>query len=195
MPNTKRGLDVQRLDDEQLIEHFFLKERALSAVAEGITISDNRLPDNPIIYANSGFEQLTGYPIEAVLGKNCRFLQGPDTDSGTVKELREAIQEERPCTVEMLNYRKDGTPFWNSLSITPVRDADNKVSSFIGIQWDITKRKNAEEALRISAEKLETANRRMKNDLEDARLLQIAMLPKIIPQLPYLDIAVSMNTA
>jgi len=195
MPIKKSDPDVQRLDDEQLIEHFFLKERALSAVAEGITISDNRLPDNPIIYANSGFEKLTGYPTEAVLGKNCRFLQGPDTDSETVKELREAIQKEQACTVEMLNYRKDGTPFWNSLSITPVRGADNKVNSFIGIQSDITKRKNAEEALRITAEKLETANRRMKGDLEDARELQIAMLPKIIPQLPYLDIAVSMNTA
>lgn len=181
--------------DKSIIGQMSLKERALSAVAEGITISDNLQPDNPIIYANSGFEKLTGYRIEDVLGKNCRFLQGPDTDPGTVKEIREAVHEQRECTVEILNYRKDGTPFWNRLSITPVRDADGNVTNYIGIQSDITKRKNAEEALRITAQQLESANRRMKNDLEEARQLQLAMLPKNIPRLPYLDIAVCMNTA
>ena len=195
MSISNRDPDVHLLDDDPLIERLFLKERALSAVAEGITISDNLLPGKPIIYANSGFEILTGYPIESVLGKNCRFLQGHDTDSATVNELRVAVKEEQACTVEILNYRQDGTPFWNNLSITPVRDGNNKVTNFIGIQWDITKRKNAEEALRITAKKLEAANRRMKNDLEEARQLQLAMLPKEIPELPYLDIAVSMNTA
>ncbi len=183
------------LADEPLIEQLFLKEQALSAMAEGITISDNLLPDNPIIYANRGFEKLTGYRIEAVLGKNCRFLQGPDTDLDTVKAIRVAVKEQRECTVEILNYRKDGTPFWNRLSITPVRNAEGKVTNFIGIQSDITKRKKAEEALLTAAQQLETANRRMKHDLEEARQLQLAMLPKNIPQLPYLDIAVYMNTA
>lgn len=195
MPNRKQNSNIRFLDDKPLIEQLSLKERAISAVAEGITISDNLLPDNPIIYANSGFENLTGYPIDTVLGKNCRFLQGPDTDPDTVKAIREAVKEQRACTVEILNYRKDGTPFWNNLSITPVLDPNDNVTHFIGIQSDITIRKTSEESLRTTAKKLEAANRRMKNDLEDARQLQLAMLPKSIPQLPYLDIAVCMNTA
>ncbi len=175
--------------------HYSLKERALSAIAEGITISDALLPDNPIIYANSGFEKLTGYRIEDVLHKNCRFLQGPGTDPKKVDEIRKAVYEQRECTVELLNYRKDGTPFWNQLSITPVRDEYGKVTNYIGIQSDVTKRKNAEETLIETTRQLKTAYRRMKNDLEEARQLQLAMLPKTIPQLPYLDVAVSMKTA
>lgn len=178
-----------------LMAHYSLKERALSAIAEGITISDALLPDNPIIYANSGFEKLTGYRIEDVLHKNCRFLQGPGTDPKKVDEIRKAVYEQRECTVELLNYRKDGTPFWNQLSITPVRDEYGKVTNYIGIQSDVTKRKNAEETLIETTRQLKTAYRRMKNDLEEARQLQLAMLPKTIPQLPYLDVAVSMKTA
>lgn len=181
--------------DDEMLTALSLKERAFSAVAEGVTISDNRLPDNPIIYANRGFENLTGYRIEEVLNKNCRFLQGPDTDPEKVDEIRRAVHEQRECTVELLNYRKDGTPFWNSLSITPVRDDEGNVTNYIGIQSDITKRKKAEEALLTTAQQLKTAYRSMKGDLEEARKLQLAMLPKTIPQLPFLDIAVSMKTA
>jgi PAS domain S-box-containing protein len=182
---------VNMLLKEQLI----LKERALSATAEGITISDNLLPDNPIIYANKGFERLTGYAIADVMGKNCRFLQGAGTDADVVAEIRSAVAEGRECTVEILNYRQDGTPFWNRLSITPVKDAEGKVTNFIGIQSDITKRKNAEDALVKTTKQLELANRRMKNDLDEARKIQLAMLPDTVPKLPYMDIAVSMNTA
>lgn len=188
------AFDMQPQDD-LLTSYLSLKERALSAVAEGITISDNRLPDNPIVYANGGFEKLTGYQIEEVLNKNCRFLQGPDTNPEKVDEIRRAVREQRECTVELLNYRKDGTPFWNRLSITPVRDDEGNVTNYIGIQSDITKRKDAEDALVTTARQLKTAYRRMKGDLEEARELQLAMLPKAIPELPYLDIAVSMKTA
>jgi len=194
-PAKNKDLVVHLLSDEPLNEQLALKDRALSATAEGITISDNLQPDNPIIYVNRGFEKLTGYRIEEVLGNNCRFLQGTDTDPETVREIRQSIEEDRDCTVEILNYRKDGTPFWNRLSITPVRDLEGKVTNFIGIQSDVTIRKKAEEALRTTAQQLEAANSRMKNDLEEARKLQLAMLPKTIPQLPYLDIAVRMQTA
>ena len=84
-----------------------------------MTISDPSLPDNPLIYANNGFEELTGYSAEEVIGRNCRFLQGPDTDEKSTEIIREAIRNERACTVQILNYKKDGTPFWNRLSITP----------------------------------------------------------------------------
>jgi PAS domain S-box-containing protein len=196
MPDDLRKSSlVHLLSNDSLPEQLALKDRALSAAAEGVTISDNLQPDNPIIYANSGFEKLTGYRVGDVLGINCRFLQGPDTDPETVAEIRKALLEERDCTVEILNYRKDGSTFWNRLSITPVRNADGKVTNFIGIQSDITKRKNAEEALQSTAEKLAAANRRMKNDLEEARQLQLAMLPTTLPELSYLDLAVRMQTA
>ena len=99
-----------------------LKERALAAAAEGITIADALAKDRPLIYVNEGFERLTGYSIAETLGSNCRFLQGPETNPETVRELSEAISQDRYCDVELVNYRKDGTPFWNRLSITPIRD-------------------------------------------------------------------------
>ena len=99
-----------------------LKDRALDVAAEGITIADALQPDRPLIYINQGFERMTGYPVAEVMGRNCRFLQGPDTDATAVAEIRAALAECRPCVLEILNYRKDGTTFWNRLSITPVRD-------------------------------------------------------------------------
>lgn len=183
------------LSDKPLDYQALLKDRALAATAEGITISDNLQPDNPIVYANEGFERLTGYSKNDVLGKNCRFLQGARTNPKTIEEIRVAVREEKPCSVEILNYRKDGTTFWNLLSITPVRDDSGRVTNFIGIQSDITKRKNYENALfRVSA-KLEESNKRMKKDLNDARELQMAMLPSNLPDLPYLQIAASTKTA
>lgn len=97
------------LDAGRSKAQLLLKNIALSATAEGVTISDCRQHDNPLIYANDGFERLTGYPIDDVIGRNCRFLQEPGTDRETVIELRSAIAEGRQCTVQLLNYRKDGT--------------------------------------------------------------------------------------
>ncbi len=154
-----------------------LKDRALDEAAEGIVIADARLPDMPLIYINSGFERLTGYPADSVLGKNCRFLQGPGTDPSAAAEIRSAIAEERECLVEIQNYRRDGTPFWNRLSITPVHDGSGRVTHFIGVQSDITQRRNAEEALRQAKAELEAANRRMKMELEMAARIQQSMLP------------------
>ena len=193
--NTKTTKKVSLLSDRPLEYQLNLKDRALAAVAEGITISDNLQKDNPIVYANEGFERLTGYAKEDVLGKNCRFLQGSNTEKKKIEEIRNSIHQEKPCYVEILNYQKDGTTFWNGLSITPIRDESGKVSNFIGIQSDITRRKKFENALyRVSA-KLEQTNQQLRKDLEDARQLQLAMLPSELPDLPYLDIAVSMTTA
>ncbi len=189
----KTGLHL--LSDAPVEDQMLLKDQALLIAAEGITISDNRQPDNPIIYANKGFERLTGYSVERVLGRNCRFLQGPDTDRETTAAISEAIRNEEEITVEILNYRKDGTPFWNRLSITPLRDENHTVTHFIGVQSDVTSRREAEQALRRTTRQLEEANRRMRGDLEAARQLQLDILPTETPNLPYLDIAVSMKTA
>lgn len=158
-------------------EELALKDRALEAAAEGIVIVDARRPDMPVIYVNSGFERLTGYPAESALGKNCRFLQGPGTDPAAAAEIRRAIAEKRECLVEILNYRRDGTAFWNRLSITPVYDRAGRLTHFIGVQSDITARKNAEEALRQATSELEAVNRRMKMELDRAARIQQALLP------------------
>lgn len=147
-----------------------LKDRALAVAAEGVTIADAREPGRPLIYVNEGFERMTGYPAAEALGRNCRFLQGPGTDAVAVAEIRAALAECRECLVEILNYRKDGAPFWNRLSITPVRDASGEVTHFIGIQSDVTARRQAEHDLRRSKELLE-------QDLRAAARVQQALLP------------------
>ena len=151
-------------------EWLALKDRALDVSAEGITIADARLPDRPLIYANEGFERMTGYPVAEVMGRNCRFLQGPETDPSAMAEIRAALAESRECVVEILNYRRDGSTFWNRLSITPVRDPSGEVTHFIGIQSDITARRHAEDGLRRAKEALE-------QDLRLAARVQQALLP------------------
>jgi PAS domain S-box-containing protein len=159
-----------------------LKNRALNVAAEGITIADMRLPDQPLIYINEGFERLTGYSAKSMKGNNCRFLQGKDTDPATIDEIREAIASGNECTVEILNHHKNGEAFWNRLSLTPVRDNSGEVTHFIGVQSDITKRKHAEEALREANRQLEIINRRMKEDLEAAAAIQSSLLPARKPR-------------
>jgi PAS domain S-box-containing protein len=166
-----------------------LRDRALSATAEGVTISDASLIDNPIIYANAGFERLTGYSVEEVLGRNCRFLQGPATDPDTLEKLRSAIRQKRACTVQLLNYRKDGTSFWNRLSITPVRDADGEVTHFIGVQSDVTEQKLTEQALQAANLKLEAAGERTRRDLAAAAAVQRALLPQVLPRVNGVNMA------
>lgn len=176
------------LDSQDFEAQLLLKNRALSAVAEGITISDPSLPDNPIIYANEGFERLTGYAVSDVLGRNCRFLQGPDTEPETVEAIRQALREEREITVQILNYRSNGEPFWNRLSITPVRDSAGRLTNYIGVQSDITELKRVEEELRQAKQNLETVNRQLRDDLEAAADVQRALLPSGTPEVPGLEV-------
>lgn len=135
-----------------------LRDRAIQAVSQGILITDESRPDHPIIFVSEGFERITGYTQEEVVGRNCRFLQGKETDPETVRLLREAIQEGRPCEVEILNYRKDGTPFWNALSLSTVPDEEGKLAYYVGVQIDVTERRKLEEQLRQS-QKMEAVGR------------------------------------
>jgi len=132
-----------------------LRDRAIQAVSQGILISDPNQPDNPIIYANPGVERMTGYRAEELVGRNCRFLQGAKTDPARVAEVREAIRAGRECSVELLNYRKDGTPFWCALFINPVRDEQGRLLHFVGVQADVTERYQLEDQLR-QAQKMES---------------------------------------
>src|SRR3712207_4676581 len=120
-----------------------------------IILTDPNLPDNPIVFANRAFQDLTGYQEEEVLGRNCRFLQGAHTDREAVAELREAVSEHRALSVELLNYKRDGTPFWNACFIAPVFDKDDKLLYFFASQLDVTRRRTSEQAFR-QAQKMES---------------------------------------
>jgi PAS domain S-box-containing protein len=122
-----------------------LLEAAIAAAPTGVVISDPSQPDCPIVFMNPAFTIITGYPPDEVLGRNCRFLQGKGTDAGAVARVRRAIAAKRPVTVEMLNYRRDGRPFWNELRIAPVFGPDGRLTHFIGIQHDVTARRRAEQ--------------------------------------------------
>nr|AML76646.1 putative LOV domain-containing protein [Pulvigera lyellii] len=111
---------------------------SLTRIQQSLVLADPRLPDSPIVHASDVFCELTGYSREEVVGRNCRFLQGPETDPAAVREIRDAIEGERPCTVRILNYRKDNTAFWNHLHVAPVRCATGKVAYYVGVQLDVS---------------------------------------------------------
>ncbi|WP_407067009.1 PAS domain-containing protein [Haloarcula brevis] len=122
--------------------------RSMDEAPIGITITDPSQEDNPIIYVNDRFQELTGYSEAEVLGRNCRFLQGEATDPEPVARMREAVNNEDPVSVELRNYRKDGTEFWNQVSIAPVRDDDGSVVNYVGFQHDISDQRRRERVLR-----------------------------------------------
>jgi PAS domain S-box-containing protein len=127
--------------------------RAVDEAPVGITLSDPSLPDNPLVYANEGYAELTGYGVEEVLGRNCRLLQGPDTDEESVARMREAVDNEESVSVEVLNYREDGRPFWNRVTLAPLHSGDT-LTHYIGFQEDVTERKEAEALARQRADAL-----------------------------------------
>ncbi|WP_420391327.1 sensor histidine kinase [Acuticoccus sp.] len=106
----------------------------LEQLPVAVAISDPNAEDNPIIYANPAFTKLTGYEREAVIGRNCRFLQGDETEADAIAELRAGLHEGRGVAAELLNYRADGTPFRNRLVITPLHDAEGRLTHFVGLQ-------------------------------------------------------------
>jgi len=123
--------------------------RAIEAAAQGITIADAQQEDAPLVYANDAFERITGYPPADVLGRNCRFLQGEHTDEESVAEIRRGLEADEPVSVELLNYRRDGTPFWNHLDVVPVTDDNGQVTHYLGLQRDITARKEREQRVAV----------------------------------------------
>jgi diguanylate cyclase (GGDEF)-like protein/PAS domain S-box-containing protein len=128
-----------------------LLEQCIQATPNGVLMADASRPDMPLIYANEAFCRLTGYNPEEVFGRNCRFLQGPDTDPETVMAVRQAIAHRQPVEAPLLNYRKDGTSFWNYLSLSPVFDEKGVCTHYIGIQQDITQQREQETRLAYQA--------------------------------------------
>ncbi|MEH3078534.1 MAG: PAS domain-containing protein [Quadrisphaera sp.] len=125
-----------------------LLRRALAASTSGVCIADLRRPDQPLVYVNPAFERLTGLPAEQVLGRNCRFLQGPESDPRVVGSIRAAIRAGREWNGVVLNHRgPEREPWWNEIHLSPVRDDDGVLVQYIGVQTDVTERVRAQREL------------------------------------------------
>ena len=115
-----------------------LLERIVNASDDGIVVAEQEGDENILIYANQVFERLTGYSVDEILYRDCRFLQNGDRDQPAIDRVRTALREGKPCREVLRNYRKDGSQFWNELSITPVYDEEDRLTYFVGVQKDVT---------------------------------------------------------
>ena len=138
---------------------------AVRATRMPMIITNPRLPDNPVVFANDAFCRLSGYPREEILGRNCRFLQGPDSDRETVAKIRDAVDRAEPIEIDVLNYRKNGETFWNRLLLAPVYDAEQQLAYFFASQVDVT-------IERERLEGLENDNAALMTELTDRLRLQ-----------------------
>jgi PAS domain S-box-containing protein len=135
-------------------QELLLRDRALASSADGVIITSMTLPNQPIIYVNRAFEQITGYEADEVLGLNCKLLQREDVNQPGIGAMRQAIKEGKGCQVVVRNYRKDGSLFYNDLAISPVLSPEGVVTHFVGVQNDITDRIAAEQVLHLRTERL-----------------------------------------
>ena len=140
-----------------------LFEQAMAQTRMAICLCDPNQPDLPIVFANRAFRRLTGYSEEEVVGRNCRFLQGPKTDPEPIARIREAIANEDVVVVELLNYRKNGTTFWNALHLGPIYNDKGELVYFFGSQWDVSDVRAARAEERHAKEMARELSHRMKN--------------------------------
>jgi PAS domain S-box-containing protein len=154
---------------------------SLAHITNGVVITDPNTKDNPIIYVNKGFTTITGYEEKDVIGKNCRFLQGKETNQEELNKIRLAVQKNKPTNVVLKNYKKNGRTFWNELYISPIKYKGK--TYFIGIQQDVTARIQAEDELEIYKQKLERlveertkkileANKKLMQEIEENKQAQ-----------------------
>nr|AML79413.1 putative LOV domain-containing protein [Notholaena montieliae] len=163
---TSESLD--ELDDKERLQEIrrgIDLATTLERIEKNFVITDPRLPDNPIIFASDSFLELTEYTREEIIGRNCRFLQGQDTDMKTVQKIRDAIREQREITVQLLNYTKTGKRFWNLFHLQPMRDQKGELQYFIGVQLD-------------GSEQLEPIQKRLseKTEKEGAKIVRATAL-------------------
>jgi PAS domain S-box-containing protein len=151
---SERQTQDDRPSAAAMAEEEALFFEAVSVTRMPMVVTDPYQPDNPIVFANRAFLDLTGYREGDVVGRNCRFLQGPETDRATVSRLSRAVNERRVFSAEIMNYRKDGSAFWNALFISPLVDQSGRLRYFFSSQLDVSRRHDAEEALR-HAQKME----------------------------------------
>ncbi len=139
-------------------EELALRNRSINSATNGILIVDACQSDMPTVYCNAAFKKITGYDPEDVLGRNCRFLQGTDQQQPGLETIRQAVRQGTEAKAELRNYRKDGSLFWNELYIAPVKDQQGRLTHFIGIQTDVTQRKQQETELVDKTRELAQSN-------------------------------------
>lgn len=152
---------------------------AVRATRMAMCITNPALPDNPIVFCNEAFQELTGYGREEVIGQNCRFLQGPDTDPAAVDRVRNAIADETNIAIDLLNYRKNGSTFWNALYLSPVRGEDGQVKFFFASQLDVTERIVAHAAVQEQRDVVEREVALRTAELEEALAAKTLLLHEV----------------
>ncbi|MDB6452872.1 PAS domain-containing protein [Falsirhodobacter sp. 20TX0035] len=152
---------------------------AVRATRMPMIVTDPAQDDNPIVFANAAFQRLTGYSREELIGRNCRILQGPKTSRESVNKVRAAVMAGDDVSVDLLNYRKDGSTFWNALYISPVRDEDGTIRYFFASQMDITSRIDAHSRIARQKDEVEQEVRRRTADLEAALEAQTLLLHEV----------------
>lgn len=174
-------LRSERLAEELAAEHGVGDPfaAAVRGARMAMIVTDARQPDNPIIFANDAFLALTGYSREEVIGRNCRFLQGPDTDPDAVAATRRAIDAGEEIGLDILNYRKDGTTFWNALYLSPVRGKTGEIVYFFGSQLNVSDKKRVEFELGDTRDRLEAAVEARTADLTRALQQKTALLHEV----------------
>jgi len=171
--------------------------KALNSANSGIIITDNRQPDNPIVYCNKAFELITGYSHNEIIGHNCRFLQSQDRAQPERNILKECIQNGKECRVEIRNYKKNGKLFWNELFVSPVHNENGEITHFIGVQNDITARKRAEHELREEKASVEKKIQNRTQELIDNQTFLSSIIHTVRESLLVLDakfVVISANT-
>lgn len=139
----------------------YLLKSTFEASRSPLIVTDNSLPDNPIIYSNQAFLDLCGYDMDEIIGTNCRFLQGEDSDAQAIATLRGAVKAGTSARVTLKNYKKDGTPFWNDLVMSPIKDDKGVTTHFMGMQLDVTDRIEAEHRMAAKSQQLEMSNQEL----------------------------------
>ena len=155
--SLRRALDTLTAERDRLlgfIEHVPLGMLALDWIVSGVFIADATEPDMPIIYVNAAFERLTGYPGEEALGRHCSFFFNTEDGQAALLEVSQALSEQRQAKVELHSRRKDGSWYWNELTLSPVFDESSRLTHYLGIQTDITERKESERQLQALSEEL-----------------------------------------
>ncbi|WP_312336468.1 PAS domain S-box protein [Sphingobacterium sp.] len=175
----------QRIENKNNDLDLYLK--ALNSAYSGIIITDNLQYDNPIIYCNKAFETISGYAHNEIIGHNCRFLQAQDRSQAERKMIKESIERGEECKIEIRNYRKDGTLFWNELFISPVKNEEGQVTHFIGVQNDISDRKKAEHDLREEKSYVELKIQQRTKELQDKESFLSSIIETVRESLLVLD--------
>lgn len=168
-------------------ENLKLYLQALNSTHCGVVITDNCLEDNPIIYCNKAFEEMTGYSRDDIIGHNCRFLQARDRSQPEREEIKMAVKNDALCRIEIRNYKKDGKLFWNELYVSPVKNKEGETTHFIGIQNDITVKKKMEHDVRQEKAAFSLKVKARTNRLEEKETLLVNIIQNVRKSLFVLD--------